>query len=158
VVGVLLSMCAIGGLLGAIGSTRLVARFGSARGLIGGILLAGPGLLLGVAAQPGWSTVLVGLGGLLAWFGLVLSNDVQYGYRQMVCPAGLRGRVNATMQVISNAGRPVGALLGGVLGGWLGLRMTVAITAVGAGGSAFWLLGAGLGRHRELPGWVPADD
>jgi MFS family permease len=139
-IGVVFGLCAVGGLGGALVAAKVVNRFGTTRTLIGGIGLGSPFLLLAVIAQPGWSTLLVGLGGVPLWTGLAIYHITQYSYRQTACPPALRGRMNATMQVINNAFMPLGAVIGATLGVWLGLRATMAVAAIGLSLSFLWLL------------------
>jgi MFS family permease len=51
--------------------------------------------------------------------------------RQAITPAGMRGRVNATMRFISWSTIPVGYAVGGFLGGVVGLHNTIWIGALG---------------------------
>ena len=152
-IGLIFSICAVGGLIGAVLAGRLVQRFGSGRVLTASIGLAAPLAVLTVIAQPGWSTVLVGLGGLPLWVGLVIHNTTAFGFRQLICPAHLRGRVNATMRVINQALTPVGALLGGALGVWIGPRATLTIAAAGLSLAVLWLLFSPVARSRDLSEW-----
>ncbi len=60
--------------------------------------------------------------------------------RQVLAPAQLLGRVNASMQFISQGALLAGSLLGGVLGNLIGLRPTL-VLAFGTGlVAALWLL------------------
>ena len=52
--------------------------------------------------------------------------------RQAIAPPGMRGRMNATMRLISWGTIPVGSILGGVLGGAIGLHNTIWVGAIGS--------------------------
>ena len=66
----------------------------------------------------------------LSFFG-ALWNVNAISLRQALTPAGMRGRVNATMRFISWSTIPVGTLAGGWLGGVIGLHETIVVGAVG---------------------------
>lgn len=67
----------------------------------------------------------------LSFFG-VLWNVNAVSLRQAVTPAGMRGRMNATMRFISWGTIPIGTTIGGVLGGLVGLHATIVVGAVGS--------------------------
>lgn len=142
----------MGSLLGALTAARIVKRFGIRRTLITSIAGGGVLLIITAVAQPGWSTALVAIASLPAWFGLTIYSIVQYGHLQSVCPAPMRGRMNATMQVIKYSLTPLGAVVGAVLADVVGFRLTVLIAALGVSSAFIWLLGL---PSDELP---PADD
>ncbi len=139
-IGLVYSAAAVGSVLGALTVTRIVARLGTRRTLIAGIGVGSPLLIVTVLAQPGWSTSIVAIFSLPAWFGLTIYNIVQYGHRQAVCPEQMRGRMNATMQVINNALIPAGAIVGAGLADLIGFRLTLLVTALGLSTSFIWLL------------------
>jgi hypothetical protein len=66
--------------------------------------------------------------------------------RQAVIPHQLLGRANASMQVLTRGGIPLGALLAGWLGGELGIRATLLIAVLGIIAGSGWLF-AGPVRH-----------
>ena len=89
----------------------------------------------------------------LGLFG-VAWNINQMSLRQAITPHHMRGRMNATMRVISWGTIPIGTILGGALGGAIGLHNTI---WVGALGSVVGFVPVALSsiRHiRELPGSV----
>jgi len=151
-IGLVYGTAAVGSLLGALTAARIVKRFGIRRTLITSIAGGGVLLIITAVAQPGWSTALVAIASLPAWFGLTIYSIVQYGHLQSVCPAPMRGRMNATMQVIKYSLTPLGAVVGAVLADVVGFRLTVLIAALGVSSAFIWLLGL---PSDELP---PADD
>jgi MFS family permease len=66
----------------------------------------------------------------LSFFG-ALWNVNAMSLRQVLTPAGMRGRMNATMRFISWGTIPVGSTVGGILGGAIGLHETIVLGAVG---------------------------
>ncbi len=140
-IGVVYGTAAIGSLLGALMATHIVDRLGTRRTLITGIGGGGAFLIITAFAQPGWSMSLVALASLPAWCCLTVYGIVQYGHLQSVCPVPMRGRMNATMQVIKYSLTPLGAVLGAVLVNVVGFRLTVLVAALGVLSAFVWLLG-----------------
>ena len=71
--------------------------------------------------------------------------------RQAITRPGMRGRMNATMRLISWGTIPIGSIRGGILGGAIGLHNSI---WVGALGSLITFVPVGLSpiRHiREMP-------
>jgi predicted MFS family arabinose efflux permease len=60
--------------------------------------------------------------------------------RQSVAPEHALGRVSAAMQMMSRGVWPIGALVGGALAGPVGMRGTLALSALGILLSAAWLI------------------
>jgi hypothetical protein len=71
--------------------------------------------------------------------------------RQAVTPVGLRGRVNAGLNLLAQGVGPLGALVGGALGSLIGIRQTLAVAVLGGLVGLLWLARAPLGDYRELP-------
>jgi MFS family permease len=67
----------------------------------------------------------------LSFFGMAWNVNAM-SLRQAITPAGMRGRMNATMRFISWGMIPVGYAIGGFLGGVIGLHNTIWVGAVGA--------------------------
>ncbi len=110
--GVLLSVLALGGLLGAMSSTWLLARLGPRRGL----LLSVFGFCLATAALIFTQTPWIAAAALFgeAYTGM-LWNVVTVSYRQRHIPAPLLGRVNAVYRFLGWGPRPLGSFCGGAL-------------------------------------------
>jgi MFS family permease len=131
-VGVLLAAEGVGGLLGAVISSRLNDRHGGARVLLGAAAVGPVAALLIPMTGPGAGLLLFAAGiAVLAGSTVVFSVLVR-SYRQIVCPPQLLGRTTATVRFLTWALVPVGALAGGFLGEWLGVR------------AALWVIGVGL--------------
>jgi Na+/melibiose symporter-like transporter len=139
--GVIFGIASVGGLLGALYSTRAVQRFGLGTTLISGIGLAGVGgLLIPLASGSWWVAVPIIIAGrFIASAGGTIYNINQLSLRQAITPHRLLGRMNASMRFIVWGSIPVGSLIGGALGGSIGLRPTLVVGGVGALLAPLWL-------------------
>jgi Transmembrane secretion effector len=75
----------------------------------------------------------------------------QTGLRQALIPAAMRGRANASMQIIERGVGPAGALVAGVLATVTSPRVTLALGALGVALAASWLIFSPLRGLRGLP-------
>src|SRR5262249_37328163 len=82
---------------------------------------------------------------------LIIYHIHEISLRQSITPDALRGRVNATMQVISWATTPPGALLGGWLGERIGIRSTLFLIVGGLFFAQLWLWFSPIRTMRTLP-------
>ena len=124
------------GSIGVIGGALLTSRLTKALGVGRMIVLAAvfdsvSWLPLAIAPDPllfaGLTTTIVSL----SFFGMFWNVNAM-SLRQAITPPGMRGRMNATMRLISWGTIPVGSILGGVLGGAIGLHNTIWVGAVGS--------------------------
>lgn len=157
--GLVFSLTATGGLLGALIADRLSRWLGEGRVIPVSALLFVPAFaftplaapLTGVGVPPAAPLV---VGGLLLNMGVVVYNVAQVSFRQRLCPPRLLGRMNASVRFLVWGSMPLGGLLGGWLGTALGVLPTlwvaVALTAVGT----LPVVASPLWRMRTLP--VPA--
>lgn len=114
--GTLLSIVAVGGLLGAMVNRRIVGRLGEGHtialfNLLG--VLANFALPLSVLAGNRSWLVLVIAGSVNSFF-LTVYNIVQLSLRQRICPPHLLGRLNATFRFAVWGAMPIGSVLAGV--------------------------------------------
>lgn len=151
VVGLVYSLAAVGGLLGAATATPLARRFGSARIIWLSLAVTAPLLFLGPLAFPGLGVLLVAAASAALGLGAVVYNVAQVSYRQAICPPRLLGRMNAAVRFIVWGTMPLGALAGGVLGAAVGVRATLAVGAAGSCLAVLWVLASPLLRMRDLP-------
>ena len=153
--GVVLGAGAVGSLIGAVLTGRIIRRVGVGPAfMIGCVLFPAPLLLVPLAGgdQPRW----VVLGCLfLAEFGSgfgVMMLDISAGaISAALVPDRLRARVSGSYNVVNYGVRPVGAFLGGVLGSAIGVRETLWIAAIGALAGFVWLLPSPIPALKELP-------
>jgi hypothetical protein len=69
----------------------------------------------------------------------------------VVTPAGMRGRMNATMRFVSWGTIPVGYAVGGFLGGIIGLHNTIWLGALGSVISFVPVALSPIWQIREMP-------
>jgi len=124
-VGFALAASGAGFLAGAAVSPRLAARVGAGRVIIGASLLGAAGIALVTAG----GYAFVPAGSLVAGAGPGLLNLHSIAVRQAVTPAGLLGRVNAAVKMISYGSTTVGALAGGVAASVSGPRTVIGAAA-----------------------------
>jgi predicted MFS family arabinose efflux permease len=156
VVGLLAAIPGIGGILGALITGRVTGRCGTARGLLLSTLAAIPFVLLIPLTGPGPQLAFYIAGSLVAFTGIAVGNIIIAAFRQSYPPAGMCGRVTATMRFLIFSTSPLGALLGGILGTWLGIRNALWILFSTLTLSGTLLLTDALTGRRNLPGMVPA--
>lgn len=149
--GGLVSVGALGGIVGAVVARPLCRRFGTARGILVSQLSAAPfGLLIPLAAND-WRLGLFVIGSFLLATGVMVNSVVSASFRQSYTPPHLLSRVVATAMFVNYGTIPLGAMLGGALGSAVGLRTTMWLMTgllVLCGGI---LLVSPLRRRRELP-------
>jgi MFS family permease len=131
--GVIGSLSAVAGVLGAVATNPVTARWGLGRTMTGAVLVGALGtLLLPLAGGPALAAAAV----LVLAEGLLRATDQFFWINytsvcQALTPDRLRGRVNASVRVCSAGTVPVAALLGGAIGEAIGLRATAAVAGVG---------------------------
>jgi len=129
--GVIFSLGAVGGLVGAIATPRIVKRFGEARTVpISAIGFSLAPVLLPVATlvpQIAFPFLVVQF--FVTSFTVLLYNITQVTFRQRITPPRLLGRMNASIRFCVWGVMPIGALVAGVLGTWIGVVPTLWIAA-----------------------------
>jgi MFS family permease len=156
VIGLMLSLSAVGSLGAAVIAMRISNRFGIGPTTIFVTLLQGPAFLLIAFAPAGEPYPFLVAGGLALGFSIVVYNIVQVSYRQAICPPRLQGRMNSVMRFLVWGTVPLGSLCGGALASRIGLQETIVVGAVGGGLSFLWILLSPQRRLREMP--EPVDD
>lgn len=133
--GLVFSLSAVGGLLGAVAAERMARWVGEARiipvsAVAGGLTYALNPLALVLADVVPPAAVLVVAGfGFSFW--VVVYNVAQVSFRQRLCPPALLGRMNASVRFIVWGTMPIGGLLGGWLGTAVGVERSLWVAAVG---------------------------
>jgi MFS family permease len=129
--GVVFSLSAVGGLLGAIATPRIVARIGEARAIpISAIAFSVlPFFLPAISLVPALAFPLLVIQFFLASFTVLLYNITQVTFRQRITPPRLLGRMNASVRFVVWGVMPISALLAGALGTWIGTVPTLWIAA-----------------------------
>jgi MFS family permease len=154
-VGLLTAIPGLGGILGALITRRITARYGTARGLLLSTLGTVPFCLLIPLTGPGPRLAFYVAGSLIACTGIAVGNIVIAAFRQSYSPPGMCGRVTATMRFLIFGTSPLGALLGGSLGTWLGVRPALWVLLGGVVLSGTLLLTPSLRGRRDLPDRPP---
>lgn len=149
--GLVLSLGALGGLLGAVSSGWFSRLVGEGRAIPVAAVLSGLAAFSVPLASvlPAVPTLLVG-NLVMAW-AVVVYNIAQVSFRQRLCPKPLLGRMNASIRFLVWGPMPIGAFVGGVLGQQLGLVPTLWIFAGIASAAALPVLLSPLRGMRDLP-------
>jgi MFS family permease len=134
ILGLVLGAGAIGGVLGAMVTSKLADRIGVGRAYtLGCLLFTAPLALVPAAAGP--RPVILALlisAEFISGFG-VMALDISIGaIFAAVIPDDMRSRVTGAFQAVNYGTRPLGALAGGLLGTLIGTRPTLWIAAAGA--------------------------
>ena len=159
--GIIMSVGAVGGLLGAVSGPWLAGRIGEGRVIPAGALFGSLALLLvpvaAVQADRGTALALLSLSEFGTTFGALVYNIMQLTMRQRVCPPRLLGRMNASIRCVVWGVMPLAALIGGFLGEQLGLVPAIWLGAVVSLVSVAPVLFSPLPGMRKLPDTVEAD-
>jgi len=151
--GVVFSLSAVGGLLGAILTPRIVARIGEARAIpIASIVFSlAPFFLPAISLVPALAFPLLVVQFFFASFTVLLYNITQVTFRQRITPPRLLGRMNASVRFVVWGVMPIAALLAGALGTWIGVVPTLWIAAFGELFSCLFIVLGPFWTMRDLP-------
>ena len=131
-IGLAFTLGSIGVITGALVTSRLTRVIGVGPMIV--IAAVAEGLSwLPVAIAPD-SLLFVGLATTivaLSFFGMAWNVNAM-SLRQAITPAGMRGRMNATVRFVSWGTIPVGYTVGGFLGGVIGMHNAIWVGAIGA--------------------------
>jgi MFS family permease len=151
--GLIFSISGVGGLLGAIVTPRIIARFGEARaipiGAIGFSIM--PVFLPLAAAVPEIAFPLLAVQGFFMSMMVLLYNITQVTFRQRITPPRLLGRMNASIRFCVWGVMPIAALLAGALGTWVGVVPTMWIGAIGQLLAGLFVIIGPFWALRDLP-------
>ena len=155
-IGLAFTLGSIGVIAGALITGRLTKALGVGRVIVlAAVFESVSWLPIAIAPDallfPALTTTIVSL----SFFGIAWNVNAM-SLRQAITPAGMRGRMNATMRLISWSTIPLGSLLGGVLGGVIGLHNTIWVGALGSLVSFVPVALSPLRQMRDLP--APVDD
>jgi len=152
--GLLFSLGAVGGLLGAALAGRISARLGEARAIpLSAIAFSIATVPLPLAALLPTSAAAVVLAAqwVTMSFAVVLYNITQVTFRQRITPGRLLGRMNASIRFCVWGVMPLAALAAGALGTALGTVPTIWIATAGALLSALPVVIGPFWKLRTLP-------
>jgi MFS family permease len=151
--GIVFSLSAVGGLLGAIATPHIVKRVGEARAIpISAIAFSvSPFFLPAISLVPALAFPLLVVQFFVMSFTILLYNITQVTFRQRITPSRLLGRMNASIRFVVWGVMPIGALLAGALGTWIGTVPTLWIAAGGELLAGLFVVIGPFWRMRELP-------
>ncbi|WP_433226613.1 MFS transporter [Microtetraspora malaysiensis] len=130
--GLMISGAGVGGLLGALVASRVIARFGHGPTMYGAAVLLLPLYVLVAFTGPGWRLALYPIGVALISLAGVMLNVAQGSYRQAICPEALRGRMNASLRFVMWGSLPLGGVVGGLLGEAVTVHQLLWIACLGS--------------------------
>ncbi|MER7467502.1 MFS transporter [Streptomyces sp. NPDC097981] len=151
--GAVFATSSVGGLIGALISRRVIARFPVGRVYLvaQSALLLGPSL---IAAAAGPRVVMIGmfvLSFFTTYLGLGVAGVVIVSLRQALTPQSLMGRMTAAFRTLLFGGGALGGLAAGLLAGRLGARGALTAAAIASAVVVIGLLVSPVSRLRELP-------
>jgi len=157
-IGAIFAVGALGAVIGAIVSSRIVSALGLGKTILISAALGSMPVIFMVLAYPE--------NALLVFMPLMFANGVltvlyninQVSLRQAITPDHLQGKMNATMRFLVWGVFPIGGLAGGLLGEAFGLRTTILISGVGALLSVVWLLLSPVGKVTAIPDLTTEND
>lgn len=140
--GFLIAAGGLSALIGAFLAERVVRSLGLGKAIGAGLFLYGAfGLLTPLAGGPlVLALTLLFLAQLMGDASVSVYLISEVSLRQSLVPAAMLGRINASMQFLSQGVAPIGALFAGILGGIIGLRLTILIGICGVIFAGLWLL------------------
>lgn len=152
--GLLGTSAAIGSLLGAMATTKLIAKIGEGTLITVSAVASGfITLLVPFAVQLHNEATLPVLLVLdfLNGFSVLAYNITQVSARQRLCPPELLGRMNASIRFFVWGVMPIGGLLGGAIATWTNPQLTLWIGALGCLFSSVFVLFSPLTTMKKLP-------
>ncbi|MFG2848375.1 MFS transporter [Kitasatospora sp. NPDC048296] len=152
-IGAVFSTASVGGLIGALISRKVIARFPLGRIYLvaQSALLLGPGL---IPAATGPRPVMIGmfvLSFFTTYLGLGVAGVIIVSLRQAVTPQSMMGRMTAAFRMLLFGGGSLGGLSAGLLTGQLGARGALTVAATGSAVVVLALLLSPVSRLRALP-------
>jgi MFS family permease len=159
--GLIMTLGAVGGLLGAVLAPRVASRLGEGSAIPMCAVASSVFVLLvplaGAVSEPVASLVLLGVSEIGFGFSVLVYNILQLTMRQRVCPPRLLGRMNASIRFAVWGVMPLAALASGYLGEHLGLVPTMLIGAAGSFLATAPVIFSPLRTMRTLPDEVLRD-
>ena len=151
--GLIFSLGAVGGVVGAIATPHIVRWVGEARAIpLSAIAFSVVAVFLLLAAMtPLIAFPLLVAQGFVAGLTVLVYNITQVTFRQRITPPRLLGRMNASVRFVVWGVMPIGSLLSGALGTWLGIVPTMWIGAIGQLLSALFVVAGPFWAMRSLP-------
>ncbi|MFC4121416.1 MFS transporter [Nonomuraea zeae] len=155
--GAIFAAASVGGLIGAVISRKIIARF--RLGLV--YLVAQTALLLGpalIVLAGGPRPVMVGmfvLSFFATYLGLGVANVIIVSLRQTSTPQAMMGRMTAVFRTLLFGGGALGGLSAGLLAGAVGAKGALTTAAIGSATVVIGLVISPVSRLRTLPSAPP---
>ena len=149
-IGLVLAVGNAGFLLGALAARRSAQRVGSRTS----VAIANATTLFGALVLPvltgprALAITVIMLGRALIGAGETVYTINQLSQRQLITPAHLLGRINATVRLLAGAGLTLGALAGGALAAAAGMRLTLIVASLVFVPSIAWAVAAARAEPR----------
>lgn len=147
--GLIFSLSAVGGIIGASSAPKIKARFSYEQIIIGSIAVQS---VVTVAVGLAPSTAIMTVGWALAFMCDPIFSSVSSAYRLAVTPDAIQGRVQSIYRMGGYGAEPLGAALGGLALGVVGARLEINIVAGGVGLLALLLFSTQRGVLRMQEG------
>jgi MFS family permease len=156
--GLVLGAGAVGGIIGAVITSRLSRRIGLGPAFVVGMILF-PAPLLLVPLASGAHPLIVAMlfaAEFLSAVGLMILDITAGAIIVGMTPHRLRSRATGAFRFVNMGVRPLGALTGGALGSLLGVRPTLFLASVAGIAGVLWLIPSQVPALAELPEEEPA--
>lgn len=150
-VGLILSIGAAGGVLGAFVARKISAAVGQGPALWLSVGVAAPSSALMPLANNDWTLWVAAAGGIFVALGVVVYNVTQVSFRQSMTPDALLGRMNASVRFIVFGTMPLGAFISGILGANIGVEATLWVGVAGLTLATLPILLSPLRTMKKLP-------
>lgn len=152
--GLIESIAAIGGLLGAVTAARLSKWIGEGQviavsAVVMGLTAFAPAIAAGSSQLV--ALVILAIGQFFASITVLTYNITQVSARQRLCPEHLLGRMNASIRFFVWGVMPIGALLSGAAATAFGIKPVLWICAFGVLLSSVFVVVSPLSRMKKLP-------
>jgi MFS family permease len=151
VAGVIVGVTNIGGILGAMATSRLCRRLGTARAMLLSVAVTAPFTLLIPLSFHGGGLVFFIVGAAVYLVGISVANVVLGTFVQSYVPERLLARCSAAFTLMNRGCMPLGSLIGAVLGSVYGPRTALLAAGIVITLSTGALLIGPMRHRRDLP-------
>ncbi|MFB7615638.1 MFS transporter [Kitasatospora sp. NPDC056181] len=151
--GAVFATASVGGLIGALVSRRVIARFPTGRVYLvaQSALLLGPTLItLAAGPRPVMVSMFV-LSFFTTYLGLGVAGVVIVSLRQALTPQSMMGRMTAAFRTLLFGGGALGGLFAGLLAGRIGAEGALRVAAAGSALVVIGLVVSPVSRLRSMP-------
>ena len=152
--GLLGTFAAIGALLGALATTKLIKWVGEGTLISVSAVVSGLNVLLvpiAVTMHNEATLPLLLLMDFINGFAVLAYNITQVSARQRLCPPELLGRMNASIRFFVWGVMPIGGLIGGAVAANFGVNAALWVGAIGGAFSSVFVVFSPLTGMRKLP-------